>query len=461
MKKYLHIILCSLTILFAVAFVGACDGNRDVSAPFETENGIRYSAENYETGTYGGFLISDGFTITFAEGQLRDTFNRLSLVYSSDRPLRVTICYNTFLKKYSDDYYLEAGDNIRFDGLISTYLKGKRGRRPTEIRFDVLSSDKADFSLHSFTTETVKVYSKKTYYIENDNYRLGVRLAWGGGINCIKDKKTDFAGISNLCNDHDTGRLIQQSYYGTAGNDEYAPDVYNGSRWVYNPVQGGDQYGNASRLIDIRITQNSIYVKAQPQDWSLNNALTPSYMENTYTLAGDTIRVDNRFTDFSGWEHPYSHQELPAFYTISYLDDFYHYDGAQPWSGDSLSIEPDLPFWGGEYHNSCIFDIDETNDETWCAWISSKINYGIGLYVPNVSTLLAGRHSFTGSKSSNAPSTNYVAPLATLQIRSFEPIEYSYLITTGSPEKIRSTFTDNRYFADNADLDKYSRSDPS
>jgi pseudouridine-5'-phosphate glycosidase len=59
----------------------------------------------------------------------------------------------------------------------------------------------------------------------------------------------------------------------------------------------------------------SIYVKCRPLDWAKKNVLTPSYMENTYTLCDGYVKVDNRFVDFSGYTHRNADQELPAFYT--------------------------------------------------------------------------------------------------------------------------------------------------
>ena len=207
------------------------------------------------------------------------------------------------------------------------------------------------------------------------------------------------------------------------------------------------------------MTGDSVYVKAQPQDWSLNGKITPSYMENRYTLTDGFIRVDNRFVDFSGWEHRYAHQELPAFYTVSYLDRFVCYGGSAGWSGDALTVKDGLPFWGdAAYANSCRFTMKKGNDETWCAWVSSTDDYGVGLYVPGIDQFYAGRFGYNGSKSASDSATNYVAPLLTLKLVSFKPVEYSYLIATGSPEEIRSVFYENRGFADNSSLVAISQS---
>ena len=323
------------------------------------------------------------------------------------------------------------------------------------MTFETCNDQPADFALCVLNTQNYPVYGEgaDTYYIENSRYKLGIRLIWGGGINYLQDKTTTIKRLTNLVNQADTGRLIQQSYYGVQQNNEYTPGKYNGSTWAYNPVQGGDVHQNHSRIIDIVVTEYSVYVKSQPQDWAKNNEITPSYMENTYTVYSDRVQVDNRFTDFSGWTHRYCHQELPAFYTVSYLSRFSLYNGTKPWTDDTMSYRDDLGFWGDStYYNDCTFLMKNSNTETWCAWTNPKDDFGIGLYVPNVDSMLAGRFSFNNSKESTNGATNYVAPVNTILLKSFESLEYSYLIATGSVAEIRSTFKENKDFASNKSL---------
>lgn len=423
------------------------------ASELKTLSGARYKTSGEKSSSGNTFTINSGFVITFEDNSFKDTFNRMSLVYSASDPVYISIAYKIGDKSYTDDFYLDKGENATFNGLISSYLDSKKGKAIKTVTINTCKKKNATFKLIDLKTETIKVYNSGTYYIENDRYKVGVKLSWGGGISYIADKQASISGLSNLINQADTGRLVQQSYYGTAGNSEYEPGEFNGSRWVYNPVQGGDKYGNSSRLIDLDVTATSIYVKAQPQDWSLNNEITPSYMENTYTLIGDTIRVDNIFTDYSGWTHRYSHQELPAFYTVSYLDTFTWYNGEDSWTDGPLSERDNLNFWGdAAYADQCTFYIHENNQETWCAWYNKGSNYGIGLYVPNIDMFYAGRFSYNGSKSSTNGATNYVAPLNTILMASYTPIEYSYLITTGNVSEIRSTFKENKDFATNATL---------
>ena len=441
-------------VVYLFAYVSGGD-TPDEPGVYRTESGDRYTVSGQSAASGGIFTITKDFVITFEDGAFPSDFNRMSFTYTSGKPLHVFVKYVSSGKEKTDDFYLEAAENGTFSGLISSYLDSAKAKNIKTVTVSTCDGKQTKFSLIDAETELITVYKDKTYYIENSRFKVGIQLSWGGGINYIQDKTSKISGLTNLINRADTGRLVQQSYYGTGGNSEYTPGSFNGSKWAYNPVQGGDKYGNASRLIDIQVNGNSVYIKAQPQDWSLDNKITKSYMENTYTVNADTIRVDNRFVDFSGWTHPYSHQELPAFYTVSYLNTFSFYNGTKPWTDGRITSRDDLQFWGdARYAESCRFSMKEENTETWCSWTSSQSGFGVGLYVPNIDQFYAGKYNYNGSKDPANGATNYVAPLNTLKIVSYDPIEYSYLITTGTVEQIRAAFKRNKDFSDNASLHK-------
>ena len=428
------------------------------TAKVSVANGLAYTAAGYSEIKNNKLVFKSGLSLTFDPAGTAVDFNRFSLGYTSTQPLHGTVTYTVGGKTVTDDFYLEAGTDT-FSCLIAQYLNGKKGTGITRMTFSTCNGKSAEFALCALEVQDYPVYGvgADTYYIENPRYKLGVRLIWGGGINYLEDKTVDINRLKNLVNQADTGRLIQQSYYGVQENAQYKPSKYNGSTWCYNPVQGGDVKGNHSRIIDIVVTEYSVYVKSQPMDWAKDNSITPSYMENTYTVYSDRIQVDNRFVDFSNWTHRYAHQELPAFYTVSYLSRFTLYNGTKPWADDTMSYRDNLGFWGDStYYNDCTFLLKNSNTETWCAWTNPDKDFGIGLYVPNVDSFLAGRHAFNNSKESTNGATNYVAPVNTILLKSFEALEYSYLITTGSVQEIRDTFKTHRGFATNASLDKNS-----
>ena len=411
---------------------------------------VKYTASGFNSASESGFSVSKDFSVVFKDS-IKEKFNYITIEYSSGAAVKLYADYIEDSKEKTDMFYLEAAEKGSFSGLIESYLDRGHASELVSLKIDTCTGDETDFVLYGVKTEDREFITKSTYYLENSRYTVGIKLGWGGGINSIEDKKCKIKGLGNLINSHDTGRLVQQSYYGTAGNSEYEPGISFDVKWVYNPVQGGDQFGNASRLVDVKITDDSVYIKSQPQDWSLNGKITPSYMENTYTVYEDHIKVDNRFVDFSGWEHRFAGQELPAFYTVSYLSRFSWYNGDEPWQDKELTHKDDLKFWG-TYASECTFPLKFGNTETWCAWTSPDSGYGIGLYVPGVDVFKAGRYEYNNSKSASDNATNYVAPVNTIKMISFKPIEYSYIISTGTLEDMRATFKANKDFTDNASL---------
>jgi hypothetical protein len=378
--------------------------------------------------------------------------------------MKAIVSYRVGGETVNDLVYLEAGKQT-FSALIQGYLNKHNAAYLTSITFSTCEAKDATFALCDISTEKIPVYNSgtysingkeyKVYYIENNDYKVGINLSWGGGICYLADKNNTGYGLTNLVNQADTGRLIQQSYYGTDAHNEpkYTNGYFNGSDWGYNPVQGGDKGNTPSRIVDIVVGEKSVYIKAQPMDWGHVGSITPSYMENVYSLETGLIRVDNRFVDFSGFDHYHRHQELPAFYTVSYFNRFSYYNGSNSWTNQSVTHLNSLPDWGNAANASqCYLPLKNSNTETWCAWTNSSNNYGIGLYVPNVDMFLAGRHNYNGSKDPSNSATNYVAPLNEIELVTYQPIEYSYIMTTGSLTNIRNTFKANKDFATNESL---------
>ncbi len=238
----------------------------------------------------------------------------------------------------------------------------------------------------------------------------------------------------NLINCHDTGRLVQQSYYGAFDGEGYEPGYYGETRWSYNPVQGGNVFGGKSKIVDVRLTDTQIYIKARPMDWALDDAhITPSYMEATCTLDGGVLKTQCRFVDFSGYPNRVSSQELPAFYCAEPLNDFIYPDE----NGELVSV-PDLIFWP-----DAGFPNFKTS-ENWSAFTAGGTDgFGIGLLTPHHDTFLAG--IFERGKCSTADPaaegpTSYIACVDSFEFMSFRPFEYEFYITTGSANEIRSNF---------------------
>ena len=378
---------------------------------------------------------------------ITEKYNRYEIEYCSECPLKGSFVFDRGGEKIKEEFYLEPSEHGVFGSFIEGYIDDLYAEGMYGLSFEKCAD--GEYLIKSVKTESAPILSGGTYFIENEYLKVGAELIWGGGLSYIEDKKCPVQGLKNMLNHADTGRLVQQSYYGT-GEPPYVKGEFMGSPWVYNPVQGGDRGNKKSKLIDYRVTVDSIYVKCRPRDWGHVGLYTDSYMENEYSLDGEYLRVWNRFTDWSGYRHPVNSQEVPAFYTVSYLNNFFFYGGDKPWTGDTLEVRRDLIFWPEDWPRHRFY-LKPGNTESWCAWCDDD-DYGIGLYVPNVSRFIGGRFSYNGTKDPAAGPTNYVAPVAMIRLVSYEPISYGYLITAGDLCAIRSRFEDRKFFTDNPDL---------
>ena len=408
-----------------------------LAEPTETEASIedKYTVEGADKTLYGYSVSDDSLKYTL-KSPMGNDFNTYAITYSSDVPVKGVISYKVAGKAVSEEFFLDSGYHKTFTSFVDGAIGGVDCSEITGIDISLIKAKEMTFRLEGIEATKREIPKSDVIYIEDGGYKLGIKLTWGGGISYLEDLRDGDATLTNLLNDHDTGRLIQQSYYGT-NSAPYEPSKYGENMWCYNPVQGGDQYNNRSKLVDYVISEDgkSVYVKCRPLDWAKKNVLTPSYMENTYTLCDGYVKVDNRFVDFSGYTHRNADQELPAFYTVSYLSEFVCYTGQKAWSGDTLTVKSELPFWGG--NANAYFTLG--SKETWAAWRAPN-GYALGVYTPMATTLLAGRHNYNGSKDAHNDATNYVAPLIKNTMKSFEPFEYTYYIATGTVEEIRDQF---------------------
>ena len=424
------------------------------SATVTTPEGFTYTAGGYDTVKDTAFGFNQGLTLSFGD-QFAGEFNRFTIRYVASAPMKITLTYNEKENRIEDVFYLEAGER-EFSAVNPKFMQKATCTAIESMKIDTCQGIDADFILLDMSTQTISV-PKAQQFITGSRYTLGIDLKWGGAINHVSDTQCPIEGVDNICNKHDEGRLIQQSYYGTIYYaDQYVEGGYLGVEgYAYNPVQGGDINGRESRIIDFVIKDDYIYIKAQPLDWILKNSFTPSYMENKYEVKGEYIQVYNRFIDFSGYEHPTLDQELPAVYTVNCLDTFVWYDGGKPWTGDALSTITDWSDINPATNKSSHYIQYKTpNTETWCALIDSETQYGLGIYVPNTDLVLTMRYlsGQKGYKSEKGDPCSYMSPLARIAFKSFEPIEYSYLLAAGTVEQIRETFTENRDFTANEGL---------
>ncbi len=390
-------------------------------------------------------------------------FNYFGVKYASDSYLKCSIVYIVDKEEIREDFFLEPSkEETEFYSFIDNALEKVTAKKVIEFTCQPMNSQKANVKISGFTVFLREV-PKQEVFIETENYKLGVDLLWGGALSYLEDLNSDVEAVKvdgkikvdsnaserydtravnkkvNLINRNDTGRLVQQSYYGTV-EAPYEPATYMENKWNYNPVQGGNQYNDHSKIVDIKATDTEIYVKCRPLDWAkAKEDITPSYMEAWYTIENKNVHVRCRFTDFSGYPATSRTQELPAFYCIEPLNTFVYYDGVEPFSKENkLVTNNKLGFWPDEGYPNF------TSVEQWSAYRGEfSDSFGIGLYMPTHDTFLTGvfgRGETTEKDPSKAGPTSYIAVVKDYVFESFKPKEYDYYISTGTTDEIRNNF---------------------
>lgn len=481
-------LLCAALVLFmAVPCAAGCDGQ-----PAETVSFTDVWAESLVK----TFTVGESYTLNL-NVSLSDR-NYLLFDFASSCGLDSTMYFakeGDASETFEERFYLGAGET-EFRQIVDYYHENQYDRVLTKVEFRCVGKEGGAFELkriaaakHSIDFSTVNFFntdvleSNMQLFIQGETVKLGVTLKSGGAINWLSSINQGIGlsvendrvyvgdtvkGVSyvaddvNLINAHDTGRLIQQSFYGTKGDsidppqDDYECGYFDHDgdpsteniAWPYNPVQGGDKYQNFSRLIDVQVSDGEIYVKSRPMDWAKNGSLTPFYMENTYRIVthpiyGEYVEVDNRMTDFSGYVHNnIRDQELPAFYGITPLGRLASYTGYSPWTGAIYSVKENLEFW-----SPGTMDNRFRASENWIAWLNEG-NWGVGLFVPNVESMLVGRAGYTdrftdlGINPYLANACTYTAPLGVFSMPNYDAFTYTYYLKIDYIEYVRDLFED-------------------
>ena len=415
-------------------------------------------------------------------------FNRYVIKYSSNAYVKGEFSFNGT----TEEFFLEPSENGEFSGYIDGFIDGTTRTAITSVSFEPLDKDFMDFTLTSIDLSKASSLgdSSGMVYLSDNNYKIGIDLDWGGALTYLEDltnsvvsaksnentslptqvgfssdyegtfysggfnigstniggtkkDKYEKQGNVNLINAHDTGRLVQQSYYGT-GSYPYEPGMYGEAVWNYNPVQGGNLYNQASKIVDLQVTSNQIYIKCRPLDWAKDKQyITPSYMEAWYTLEDGMMRATCRFVDYSGYPSVTTTQEFPAFYCVEPLNDFVYYTGGEAWSDSNTKVNrADLGFWGTATDQTFICN------ENWAAFKGDADNsFAIGLYCPGQTNFYSGVY-YGGNNTTRCSTltpatedpTSYIGVVDTLHFQSYTPISYCYYISTGKVEDIRNDF---------------------
>ncbi len=265
--------------------------------------------------------------------------------------------------------------------------------------------------------------------LDNGVIKVGIDTTYGGAITYLSQS----GSTTNLINDNDHGRQVQQSYY--SGPDNFHPlgtiqdPNYNPFPW--NPVQAGDAFGNPSELLASSNVNGVIYIKTRPKQWSLQNYPSDCIIEQWILLDGPAVRVHCKLTNQRSdhTQYPPYGQELPAVYGIGTLCHLFSYTGLAPFTGDALTEQPAVwPFFNWRA------------TENWGALVNSN-NFGVGIHHPDAIDMVGAYYAPTSNPCTGESPDNNTAYLGPhhLEVLDYNIVyQYDFNLIVGTLTDIRN-----------------------
>lgn len=271
--------------------------------------------------------------------------------------------------------------------------------------------------------------AERMSWLENDRLRLGVDLDRGGAITYLAAAKDG----ANVINNFDLGRQVQLSFFSGP-----VPFTANGQQpaahWRHigwNPIQTGDDFRNASRVLAHENDGRQIHVTCEPLQWPLNKVPGDCTFDSWLELDGAVVKARARLTNLRPDRTPYPArlQELPAVYANAAFPRVVSYTGSRPFSGDAM---PPVPKPRGTHPWSFW-----TGTEGWAALLNDE-DCGLGLVTPGRVHFTGGFAGQPGPNDTHATSTGYLAGQGQEILDHDIVYEFRYELVQGSLAEIRA-----------------------
>ena len=243
-------------------------------------------------------------------------------------------------------------------------------------------------------------------FIENEYIKLGINTTKGGAITYLARKDDSV----NLINNHDLGRQVQISFYAFPVPYAPSPDKQPHPRWEgigWNPIQAGDVAGNGSKILDLWYEGDSLFVSCIPMHWPLDNVPGECVYESRIKLIDNQVHVNAKIINDRPDKTQYRarNNEFPAVYTNGTHYKLYSYTGAQPFTGDDLTLIPKRDVAPGEFPWNRFHAT-----ESWAALVDVD-GSGLGVYSPETDHFLGGFVGVEGSGGTHDGPTGYISPV--------------------------------------------------
>lgn len=276
---------------------------------------------------------------------------------------------------------------------------------------------------------TAPLQAERMSWLENDRLRLGVDLDRGGAITFLASAKDG----ANVINNFDLGRQVQLSFFAgpvpfQANGQQPAPQ-WRHIGW--NPIQTGDDFRNASRVLTHENDGRQIHLTCEPLQWPLNQVpgecVFDSWLELEDTVVKARARLTNARPDRT--QYPARLQELPAVYANAAFPRVISYTGSRPFTGDAVLP---LPKPQGKHPWSFW-----TGTEGWAALLNDA-DWGLGLVTPGRVHFTGGFAGQPGPNDTHSNSTGYLAGQGEEILDHNIIYEFRYELVLGSLAEIRA-----------------------
>ncbi|WP_395749889.1 hypothetical protein [Prosthecobacter sp.] len=273
------------------------------------------------------------------------------------------------------------------------------------------------------------VQAERMSWLENDRIKLGVDLDRGGAITFLADVKDG----ANVINNYDLGRQVQLSFFSGPVPFE-AQGQKPAEHWRHigwNPIQTGDDFKNASRILSHENDGKRIHVSCVPLQWPLNHVPGECSFDSWLELDGSVVKARARLTNTrsDATQYPARLQELPAVYANAAFHRVVSYMHDKPFTQDAVSTAPaphgkhPWSFWPGT--------------ECWAALLDEH-DYGLGLITPGRVHFTGGFAGKPGPNDTHGNSTGYLAGQGQEILDHNIVYDFAYELVLGNLQEIRT-----------------------